>query len=189
MTTSEPGPTPTSVASVAAPADPSGASLASELERLANQVLAQLPGAATEPRGMVPLGGAPGPSASFLSLGPPAGAAAPSPVSAAPRLTAPPHISPTATELGAGGGSSAQTVPPFPGAPHQPPISSAPPPKESDLRTVPALFSESLGFSSPLVLAGAHPPMDATPSGTTPYFIELAGISGGAPAPTAAAGI
>jgi len=169
MNTSESGPPLTSSAPSGSPADATGLSFANELERLANQLLAQLPGGGSSPAGAQPTAFVPS-----ASLG-------------AQRLVAPPHLGPSATDVGAGGVSSAQTLPPFPGFVQQPPIASAPPPKESDLRTVPAIFSESLGFSSPLVFAGAQAPTEATPSTASPYFMEIAGISGGAPASPAPA--
>jgi cysteine desulfurase/selenocysteine lyase len=109
-----------------------------------------------------------------------------------PGAVASPHIGPSATDVGAGGVSSALTLPPFPGFVHQPPIASAPPPKESDVRTVPAIFSESLGFSSPLVFAGAYPAAEATPSAAPLYFLTIAGMPGGAdaaPAPPSLSGM
>lgn len=127
------------------------ANFAAELARLANQVLSQLPGA---------------------------GLGAGLPLAQPP--SAPPHLGPSALSVGAGGVSSSQSAPPTPGVAQALPIASAPPPKESDLRTVPAIFSETLGFSSPVTLAGAPAGTDA---GVGPgfYFLDAAGVRGAAP--------
>jgi cysteine desulfurase / selenocysteine lyase len=81
-----------------------------------------------------------------------------------------PHQAPSAFNVGGGGLSgSAPSHPPTPGFLQQPPIASAPLPKESDLRTIPAAFSSVTGLE-PLVVA-------RTPdgAGATPYFLESAG--------------
>jgi cysteine desulfurase/selenocysteine lyase len=137
---------------------------AAELARLANQVLAQLPGAAMP-------GGAPLPAAAPVS---------PS-LGFAPQPVAPPHLGPSALDVGGGGVSGGQSLPPFPGFMHAPPIASAPPPKESDLRSVPAIFSESLGLSSPLVLARAAPSDAGSPPAAAFYFLDVAGPPAAAP--------
>ena len=60
-------------------------------------------------------------------------------------------------------------APPVPGPAHSMPLAATPMPKESDLRTLPAMFSEPLGLGQPITLAG-------TPEAqSTPYFMDLAG--------------
>jgi cysteine desulfurase / selenocysteine lyase len=91
-----------------------------------------------------------------------------------------------AQSLGAGGASPATISPAVPGVP---PITSAPRPKESDFRTIPAMLSEVLGAPVPLspdpasLLGGAPASfttsptdgatswMTGTPS-SSPYFLE-----------------
>jgi cysteine desulfurase / selenocysteine lyase len=62
----------------------------------------------------------------------------------------------------------------------QPPVLSAPAPKESDLRAIPAALSGGLPFALPLGLVGPQP----APS-SLPYFLELAGTPPAAPAAVA----
>ena len=139
------------------------------VEHLANQYFAGVPGPALE------LGRheAPGlPSAVT-------GAPAPGPV-------APPSgVFPSATSLGALGVSpGAGWVPPAPGFMQSPPIASGPLPKESDLRTAPAMLSEGFGISSPVGLARGF---EASPE-VAPYFMDIAGLPkgyGGGAAPGA----
>jgi cysteine desulfurase / selenocysteine lyase len=69
--------------------------------------------------------------------------------------------------------------PPAPGFAQQPPLASAPLPRESDLRTLPATLTDGFSFALPLELVGG-----ADPSATEPYFLALAGTP---PAPQAAA--
>ncbi|HTA20486.1 MAG TPA: hypothetical protein VK989_14440, partial [Polyangia bacterium] len=81
---------------------------------------------------------------------------------------------PSAFNVGGGGlAATAPEHPPTPGYAQALPVASAPPPKESDLRTVPAAFSSLTGLP-PLALA-------RTPdgSGASPYFLDGAGF--GAP--------
>jgi cysteine desulfurase/selenocysteine lyase len=92
-----------------------------------------------------------------------------------PDVLALPHFGPNALQVGAGGASSAATLPPVPGLLHRTPVAAAPPPKEGDLRVIPTLLSENLGFPSSVALA-SPPPAD----GATPYYLELAGL----PTPT-----
>ena len=135
---------------------------AAELARLANQVLSQLPAAG--------LGGGP------------AGVVVPKSVSSG----GPPQLGPNALSVGAGGVSNSQSAPPTPGFAQALPIASAPPPKESDLRTVPALFAETFGFSAPVTLAGAPHGLDAGAPGL--YFLEDAGVRDAVPLGTPASG-
>ncbi|HTB73462.1 MAG TPA: family 2A encapsulin nanocompartment cargo protein cysteine desulfurase [Polyangiaceae bacterium] len=142
------------------PSDPTDAAgLAKEIERLANQYFAGVPGPA-------------------LNM---AGPAAAPPAVGAPAPLAPPNVGPNAMNVGAGGASPSVGLPPIPGAMHRPPIAAAPPPKESDLRAIPTLLSENLGTPSAIALASA-PPADPQ----APYFLELAGLpsTGNVPAPT-----
>ncbi len=162
------------------------ANFAAELARLANQVLAQLPAGglggglpmAAPPSGVSPppAGAVPGAEAFSASL---------VPFAHAPRPSAPPHRGPSALAVGAGGVSGSQSAPPTPGAAHALPIASAPPPKESDLRTVPAIFSEVFGLSAP-ALAG---PPAGTDAGGVPgfYFLEAAGVRDAVPPGSTAA--
>jgi cysteine desulfurase/selenocysteine lyase len=175
---------------VAAPGDVGGA-WPSEVIDLARQMFSQLPGsnlglesmfaqavAGSLPVALVPpdVGPAFMPFVSVPGIGTPS----------APSL--PVNPGPSASNLGAGGASSALTLPPFPGVAQQPPIASGPPPKESDLRTLPAMFSESTGLSSPAGLAGLgsgtgsglEPSIGAAPFGApspgeSPYFLAIAG--------------
>ncbi len=77
-----------------------------------------------------------------------------------------------AAELFAQAPGSAGHLPPVPGAATTPPLwAVAPPPTESDLRTLPLTMANFLGGSAPLALVEA-PPAAAS---LTPYFLELAG--------------
>jgi cysteine desulfurase/selenocysteine lyase len=83
------------------------------------------------------------------------------------------HPGPSAFNVGGGGlAATAPEHPPTPGHAQALPVASAPLPKESDLRTVPAAFSSLTGLP-PLALA-------RTPdgSGATPYFLDVAGFGG-----------
>ncbi len=95
----------------------------------------------------------------------------------APAPIVPAHVGPNAANLGAGGASPAVMLPPIPGALHSPPLAASPAPKESDLRAIPTLLSENLGFPSPIAQASA--PIDT--GSARPYFLDLAGVPGGAP--------
>jgi cysteine desulfurase/selenocysteine lyase len=78
--------------------------------------------------------------------------------------------------MGAGGASpSVVTLPPIPGPLKQPPVATAPAPKESDLRSLGAMLSDTLG-TSPVALAQSAPSPDASP-----YFLQLAGLPASAP--------
>jgi cysteine desulfurase/selenocysteine lyase len=96
----------------------------------------------------------------------PGGPGAPS----VPGISSPPNLGPSAAATGAGGISPAFAFPLVPGVAQQPPIPNAPPPKESDLRTIPALVAEGLGGPSPVALALSDS------SGSAPYFLALAGL-------------
>jgi cysteine desulfurase/selenocysteine lyase len=127
------------------------------IERLANQYFSGAPGPTLElGRQSVP--------------GPLAFPGAPSPGPVAP----PTGLLPAATSLGAGGFSpGAGWTPPTPGVLQAPPLASGPLPKESDLRTLPAMLSEGLGISSPVGLArAAEPSADGAP-----YFLEQVSAS------------
>jgi cysteine desulfurase/selenocysteine lyase len=66
---------------------------------------------------------------------------------------------------------------------HRPPLAANPIPKESDLRTLPAMFADTLG-TTPLALAMGT----QDPGASTPYFLDLAGMPQSPPAaPTPAA--
>jgi cysteine desulfurase/selenocysteine lyase len=87
----------------------------------------------------------------------------------------PNHALPSALAVGAGGASPAVTAPPIPGALHRPPLAATPMPKESDLRNLPAMFADPLG-TTPIALA--REPSSHSPSASTPYFLDLAGLPG-----------
>ncbi|MES1172211.1 MAG: family 2A encapsulin nanocompartment cargo protein cysteine desulfurase, partial [Bacteroidota bacterium] len=70
--------------------------------------------------------------------------------------------------------------PPTPGWLEQAPIASAPLPKESDLRSIPAALSPVTGFD-PLTVALASEGRAADAGGGQPYFLEGAGFSSSAP--------
>jgi cysteine desulfurase/selenocysteine lyase len=160
------------------PAHADHASFGRELERLANQFFSAFPG---QPPGQFPGPGASAPLAPGVPQPPGAPpaieTALAAPVGATPSVA--PAFGPSALAVGAGGASPLVTVPPVPGVLKQPPLVTAPPPKEADLRTAPAMFAESIG-TSPLALA-THPdaasvPLSGPPgAGSTPYFLELAG--------------
>ncbi len=82
---------------------------------------------------------------------------------------------PGPSALGGGGAPSALTLPPVPGPLKSPPLATAPPPKEADLRAIPTLMSENFGTPSVIALA-------QSPQGSTPYFMDLAGPPAGATA-------
>jgi cysteine desulfurase/selenocysteine lyase len=160
--------------------DPSGGSNPpngfDELARVAAEMFRQLPG------------GLPG-AGSNLPTGAPAGITdlrlptPPSPVllqAAAPAPLPPPGLGPAAASVGAGGVSTSQAAPPTPGFLQQPPLASAPPPRESDLRNVLVSGPASVGAPSSLLL----PQLPAAPSGV-PYFMEIAGPPAGFPRPEA----
>ncbi len=142
------------------PSDPvDAADLGKQIERLANEYFAGVPGPALNV-------GAPA-AAPGTAIGA-AGANAPVP----PIMpVVPPALGPHALNVGAGGGSPAVTFPPVPGVLHRPPLAAAPPPKESDFRAIPTLLAENVGTPSPVALA-------STTGGETPspYFLELAGL-------------
>jgi len=191
-----------------AEAGPSHA-FARELERLANQFFSAAPGhfsgslsAEQLPGTQLPGAQLPGPGASSPvtpgALTQPPGAPAAIDAGLAPPAGAVPSVAPrfgpNALAVGAGGASPLVTLPPVPGALKQPPLMTAPAPKESDLRTIPAMVAETLG-TTPVALA-SHPDGFSVPlsgsagSSPTPYFLELAGLPSAhsAAAPTAPAG-
>ncbi len=91
------------------------------------------------------------------------------------------HPGPSAFNVGGGGlAASAPEHPPTPGHLQSLPMASAPLPKESDLRTVPAAFSSLTGLP-PLALA-------RTPegAGASPYFLDIAGFAAPGAAPASA---
>ena len=91
------------------------------------------------------------------------------------------HPGPSAFNVGGGGlAATAPEHPPTPGHLQSFPVASAPLPKESDLRTVPAAFSSLTGLP-PLALA-------RTPegSGVSPYFLDIAGFAAPGAAPASA---
>src|SRR5579883_874463 len=106
MSTSERAPGDVSAADVAG-----AAAMAKEIERLANQFFAGVPGPALD-AGSLPV--------------------APIAAAAAPGALVPPHMGPNALNVGAGGASPAVVMPPVPGPMHRAPLAASPPPKESD---------------------------------------------------------
>lgn len=112
---------------------------------------------------------------------------------ATPAYPSAPPLASSGLNVGAGGVSTGMTAPPVPGFATQAPIAQAPPPKEGDLRALPAMFSELTGVSSPVVLAGLVPAFTAespfglgtrasvpngdAAQGATPYFLNHATLS------------
>jgi len=78
---------------------------------------------------------------------------------------------PSAMHVGAGGASPAVFLPPVPGPVKSPPLVTAPPPKESDLRALPTILGDQLGLGVPLAIAT---PPDA--SADVPYYLAIAGL-------------
>ena len=142
--------------------DPAAGGLTSELTRLTAELFARLPGppaAVAVPQGLPTA--APGlPAVSPVLV----------PLGEAARVAAPPNPGPSALAVGAGGVSGAQNAPPTPGFLQAPPVASAPPPRESDLRNIPTTVSQAFGLPSP-VLATASAPASLP----GPYFLDLAG--------------
>jgi cysteine desulfurase/selenocysteine lyase len=142
-----------------------------EIGRLANQFFSVVPRVATE--------APPAAAALPASASPITGLhAAASPAAlGSPGALAPPRFGPHALAVGGGGASPAVTAAPVPGFVKQPPLSVAPPPKESDLRAIPAILFETAGLPSPAGLSTAPEPLQEQP-----YFIALAGLpSAGGP--------
>jgi cysteine desulfurase/selenocysteine lyase len=184
-------------------------SIAAEVARLANQIFADFPrasllgsdagtpditaansaaagvGSGSPGAAVAPIPGATAPGSWVPFVGPTPFSAPPAP------LTQPFDFGPSAFPPGASGASSSLTLPPVPGPASALPVASAPPPKEPDLRNLPALFSGTLGFSTPISIVQASSPTEET--GNRPYFIEdLAGHDkpyvGGNPTGAAATG-
>jgi cysteine desulfurase / selenocysteine lyase len=145
--------------------------IAKEIEWLANQFFSGVPGTALELPTMAPPEAPVAALPARVSAGPGNPLSTPFLAVGSPGALAPPHVAPSGLAIGAGGASPAVTAPPVPGPLKQPPVAVAPPPKESDLRTVPAMLSDSLGLPSPIALASAQ-----EPSPSPPYFLELAGL-------------
>jgi cysteine desulfurase/selenocysteine lyase len=160
-----------SIAQAGAPNDDLALSLAKEIERFANLYFAGVPGPALNAPGVV----------------------APSPPVGAPVPIAPPNPGPSALAFGAGGASPAVSAPPVPGFVHRPPLAASPLPDEASLRTLPAMFSDSLG-TTPVALAQSpftHV-QGGDAQGSVPYFLALAGPpsrGGDAPSPGAPPGV
>jgi cysteine desulfurase/selenocysteine lyase len=103
------------------------------------------------------------------------GPSSPGPLPAAgplPGIASPPNPGPSALAPGAFGVSTAQSGPPTPGMLSTPPLASAPPPKEGDLRSGAALLADPL-HTQPVRLAELP---HAGPSDSTPYYLTLAGL-------------
>ncbi len=97
---------------------------------------------------------------------------APAPQAATLAPLPPPRLGPSALNVGAGGASPALSLPPVPGALKEPPLANAPPPRESDLRSLVTVYAENVhGTSSVPLLASVEsgPP-------AAPYFLDLAGV-------------
>jgi cysteine desulfurase/selenocysteine lyase len=143
------------------PGDDLAVALGKQIEQLANQYFAGVPGPALNAPPVI----------------------APSPPVGSPVPIAPPNPWPSALAVGGGGASPTVTAPPVPGMVHRPPLAASPIPKESDLRTLPAMFADTLG-TTPLALAMGT----SDPGVSTPYFLDLAGMPQSPPAaPTPAA--
>ncbi len=158
MTTSDGLPGVTGVelgeASSTSPAD-LGA-LTNEIQRLANQYFAGVPGPAVN-------GPAPGLMAPNVLA----------PLVDAGANATPPHVGPNAAHVGAGGASPLVQLPPTPGPAHRMPLAATPPPKDADLRGLPTQVAEQLG--TPGVIAAAS---SGTPE-ARPYFMDIAGLPAG----------
>ena len=184
--------------------------LAGEIARLANQMFMQGPGggdapssgspswpasvpASAEPSDLRPAGAHPAGVSGPGAFGPITQTAEPAAVSRAPfdplgatraptGALPPTRFGPSALNQGGGGASPAVRLPPVPGAVASPPIANAPPPRESDLRGVTALYAENFHGTSavPLLTQAESGPSDQ------PYFLQLAGLpsGGGTPTPT-----
>ncbi|HYQ15245.1 MAG TPA: aminotransferase class V-fold PLP-dependent enzyme, partial [Polyangiaceae bacterium] len=141
-------------------ASPGGEAFVAELARMANALFHG--GGPTQapplPGGGLPLNGA-------APVLPPPAAPALSP-------TVPPNPGPSALAPGLRGVSTSQSGPPTPGFLSSPPIASAPPPKDADLRSIGALLADPLHVQ-PVQLAEAPSPSGAD---SAPYFLALAGL-------------
>jgi len=168
MSTSERtrAPNPSPAGAQAADVDVAQA-MARELQRLANEIFSggltpepAPPAVVSPPESLAPI----------APSGAESDAARVGPISVVPTdgrgPVVPPRFGPSALSPGAGGMSTALTAPPIPGPIKQPPLAVAPPPKETDLRVVPAILSEGLGISSPVPLAGGSEAIAAQP-----YFL------------------
>ena len=135
----------------ASASDPAG--LTGAIAQLANQLFSALPTPAPELPWTLARAAAPTqPPTTFVpAVSPTTGA-----LQGSPGVTAPPHFGPSALALGPGA-SPAVSFPPTPGPLQTPPLASAPPPKESDLRAVPTLFADQIGLPSAFSLAQALP--------------------------------
>lgn len=131
-----------------------GEAFVAELARLANAMFQ---------------GGGPAQGPSVSELAPPVAPPATGPL---PGVASPPNPGPSALAPGAFGVSTAQSAPPTPGFLSAPPIASAPPPKEADLRSGGALLADPL-HTQPVRLAEMPTP---SASDSTPYFLALAGL-------------
>jgi cysteine desulfurase / selenocysteine lyase len=113
--------------------------------------------------------GGPGQGPPVSNLAPPV---APPNVGPVIGVSSPPNPGPSALAPGAHGVSTGQSAPPTPGFLSSPPIASAPPPKENDLRSIGALLADPL-HTQPVRLAEApHVPQ----ADSAPYFLGLAGM-------------
>jgi cysteine desulfurase/selenocysteine lyase len=92
-----------------------------------------------------------------------------------PGVSSAPHPGPSAMAPGLSGMSTAQSAPPTPGFLSSPPIASAPPPKEADLRSIGALLAEPLHTQPVRLAEAAHVPQPDN----APYFLALAGMPSG----------
>jgi cysteine desulfurase/selenocysteine lyase len=86
----------------------------------------------------------------------------------------PPSGRPSALGVGAGGISPSLSAPSVPGPLKQPSVPVAPPPKESDFRSISGTLSDGLGPASIFPLSTAGEPAEASP-----YFLEIAGLPAG----------
>ncbi|HET9958699.1 MAG TPA: family 2A encapsulin nanocompartment cargo protein cysteine desulfurase [Polyangiaceae bacterium] len=156
-----------------------GEALTHEIARLANQFFGQaLPPPANPADPTSPVAAAPVGSAPIISAAPRVNAVHPTSLvgTAQPSPVSPPsRIAPSAFSTGAGGLSTAATLPPTPGALIAPPLASAPPPRESDLRGGLNSALDAIGIPN-LAL------FDSSPSSDTPYYLQHAGVPGAVPA-------
>ncbi|HWZ88557.1 MAG TPA: family 2A encapsulin nanocompartment cargo protein cysteine desulfurase [Polyangiaceae bacterium] len=142
------------------------ANLAGEVARVANELFSGTPPAAVPPASLA----TPGVGALSSPAPPPLPVAGPSPV---PGPLPPPRLGPSASNVGGGGMSAAQTQPPMPGFLHTPSLAASPLPKEADVRPAPTLLAELFGTPTPLELMLSA---DSRTPSATPYFLEHAGV-------------
>jgi cysteine desulfurase/selenocysteine lyase len=100
----------------------------------------------------------------------------------APAPVAPPPFGPSAINVGAGGASPSVLFPPVPGPLHALPLAATPPPRDSDLRSIPVQLGHQLGVPDPLAVVTTPA---AARDGSLPYFLQIAGMPAARGVPSA----